>query len=124
VSDYCPVYSNVVVITEVQELLSGEPGAVVGDDSIGDPKAEDNGLHKAYHLFGANFGQRISLDPLGELVDHDKHVGEAPGQFFEGSQDVQAPHGKGPYDGDGLEFLGWRVDLSCKVLTPLQDLTI
>jgi hypothetical protein len=46
-------------------------------------------------------------------------VGEAPERFFEGSKDIQAPHGKGPRDGDSLELLGWRVDLSCKVLAPL-----
>jgi hypothetical protein len=118
VSNCCPVYSYVVVITEVQDLLSGELGVVVGDDSIGTPKAEGNVLDKSYSFFGANFGQGLSLDPLGELVNRDKQVGEAPGRFFEGSQEIQAPQGKGPCDGDDLEFLGWRVDLSCKVLAP------
>jgi hypothetical protein len=50
VSNCCPVYSDVVVVIEVQELLSGELGFVVGDDSVGDPRAEDNVLDKAYHL--------------------------------------------------------------------------
>jgi hypothetical protein len=67
---------------------------------------EDNVLDKAYHLFGANCGHGFSFDPLSELVDRDKQVGEAPGRFSEGSQEVQAPHSKGPCDGDGLVFLG------------------
>jgi hypothetical protein len=56
VSDCHRVYSDVVVVTEVQELISGELGAVVSDDSIGDPKLGDNALDKAYHFLGANFG--------------------------------------------------------------------
>jgi hypothetical protein len=46
-------------------------------------------------------------------------VGQALGRFIEGSQDIQAPHGKRPRDGDGLELLGWHMDLSSKVLAPL-----
>jgi hypothetical protein len=45
-------------------------------------------------------------------------VGEAPGCFFEGFQEVQAPRDKGPCDGDGLDLLGWHVDLSHKLLAP------
>jgi hypothetical protein len=51
VRDYCPVYSDVVVIKEAQELLPGELGAIVGDDRVGDPKAEDDISGKAYYLF-------------------------------------------------------------------------
>jgi hypothetical protein len=76
-------------------------------------------LRQSLPLVVANFGQGLSLDPLGEFVDRDKQVGEALGCFFEGSQEIQAPHGKGSCDGDGLESLGWRVELSCKVLAPL-----
>jgi hypothetical protein len=46
-------------------------------------------------------------------------MGEAPGRFLEGSQEVQAPHGKRSCDGDGLEPMGRHVDLSYKVLAPL-----
>jgi hypothetical protein len=105
-SDCCPVYSDVVVITKAQELLSGELGAIVGDDNIGDPKVKDNVLDKAYRLFGANFGNGLTFDLLSELVHCDKQVGEAPECFFEGSQELQAPHNKGPCDGDVLELLG------------------
>jgi hypothetical protein len=88
VSDYCLVYSGVVVITEVQELLSSELGAVVGDDRIRDPKAEGNVSSKAYRLFGVNCGHIISLDPFSEPFKSDKHVGKAPRRFFEGSQEI------------------------------------
>jgi hypothetical protein len=67
----------------------------------------DNVLDKAYHLFGADFGKGPSLDPFSELVDRDMHVGEDPGCFLEGSQEVQAPHSKSLCDGGGLELLGW-----------------
>jgi hypothetical protein len=88
VSDYCPVYTDVVLIVEIQELFPGELDVVVSDDKVGDPKVEDNVLDKAYRLFGVNFGQGPSLDPYSELIDHDKQVGEAPGCFLEGSQEV------------------------------------
>jgi hypothetical protein len=56
VGDYCVVYPDVVVITKIQELLPGELGAVVGDDRVGDPKAENNVLDKTRYLLGADFG--------------------------------------------------------------------
>jgi hypothetical protein len=52
-------------------------------------------LDKAYHLFGTNCGHGLSFDPLSKLIDYDKQVGEAPGRFFEGSQEVQAHTTKG-----------------------------
>jgi hypothetical protein len=118
VGDCCPVYSDVIVVTEVQELLSNKLLVIVSNDIIGDPKVENNVLDKACRFFGANFGHGLSLDLLGELVDHDKQVGEALGQVFKGSQEVQTPHNKGPCDRDGLEHLGWHVDLPHKVLAP------
>jgi hypothetical protein len=91
VSDCCLVYLDVVIITELQDLVSGKIGVVVGDDRFGDPKAEDNVFDNAYWFFGANFGHVLSLDPLSELVDRDKQVGEAPGRFF-----WRVPKGPGP----------------------------
>jgi hypothetical protein len=37
-----PVHTDVVVLTEVQELPASELGAVVGDDGVRDPKAMDD----------------------------------------------------------------------------------
>jgi hypothetical protein len=50
-SNYCPVYPDIDVITEILELLLNELCSIVGDDSVGDPKVKDNVLDKAYHLF-------------------------------------------------------------------------
>jgi hypothetical protein len=39
---------------------------------------EDNALNEAYHMFGGHFSHGLSLNPLSELVDRDKQVGESP----------------------------------------------
>jgi hypothetical protein len=72
VSDCCPIYPDVVVITEIQQTFPGELGPVVGDDRVGDPKAENDFLDKAYRLLGADLSQGPSLDPFIEFVDRDK----------------------------------------------------
>jgi hypothetical protein len=41
------------------------------------------------------------------------------GAFLKAPMGSNPPYGKGPCDGDSLELLGWRVDLSSKVLAPL-----
>jgi hypothetical protein len=97
--------------------FSDELGPVVSD-RVGDPKAEDDVLEKAYRLFGVDFGQGPSLNTHSEHVDHGKQVYEPLGCCFEGSQEVQAPNSKGPCDGDSLELLGWRMYPPHKVLTP------
>jgi hypothetical protein len=88
VSVCCIVYPDLVIVIEVQELLSSKLGAIIGDDGVGDPKVEDNVLEKAYILFGANYHHGLRFDPLSEPVDCLKQVGEAPGRFSEGSQEV------------------------------------
>jgi hypothetical protein len=47
-----PVHSDVVILTEVQELFAGELGAVVGDDGVRDPKAMDVVGEERHRLFG------------------------------------------------------------------------
>jgi hypothetical protein len=86
--DCSPVHSDVVVITEIQEPFSYEHGAVVGDDGIGDPEEENNILDKAHSLTRANFSQGHCLDPLCELVNHDKQVGQAFERFLEGAHKI------------------------------------
>jgi hypothetical protein len=66
------VHPDVVVITEIQELLPGELGAIVFDDGVGDPKAENNVLDETYCLPGADFSQGPYLDTLSEFVNYDK----------------------------------------------------
>jgi hypothetical protein len=92
VSNYCPVYLDAIVVIEIQELRPSELDVVV--------------LDKAHCLFGGNFVHGLSLDLLSEHVNHDKQVAEAPGCFLEGSQEVQAPHGKGPCDEGCFGALG------------------
>jgi hypothetical protein len=37
-----PVHPDVMILAEVQELSTGELGAVVGDDGVRDPEAMDD----------------------------------------------------------------------------------
>jgi hypothetical protein len=88
VGDRGLVLPDVVVTTEIKELLLGEVDVVVGDDGVGEPKTLNNVLDKTQCLLGANFSQGSCLDPLSELVDHDKQVGQAPRHFLEGPQRI------------------------------------
>jgi hypothetical protein len=47
-----PVHPDVVILAEVQELSTGELGAVVGDDGVQDPKAMDDVGEERHRLFG------------------------------------------------------------------------
>jgi hypothetical protein len=47
-----PVHPNVVVFAEVQELSTGELGAVVGDDRVRDPESMDDVGEERHRLFG------------------------------------------------------------------------
>jgi hypothetical protein len=105
VGDRGLVHLDVVIITEIKELLLGELGAVVSD-GVGDPKIENNVLDKTHCLLGANFSQGPCLDPLSKLVDSDKQVSQAPEHFLEGPQKIQDPHDKRPCNEDRLELLG------------------
>jgi hypothetical protein len=88
VGDCSLVYTDVVVITEIKELLSGEIGATIDDDRVRKPKAGNNVLQKTNRLLGADFSQGPCLDPLSELVDYDTWVGQASEGFLEGSQKI------------------------------------
>jgi hypothetical protein len=79
---------------------------------------ENNVLDKTYWLLGADFSKGSCLNPLSELVDHDKQVGQALGCFLEGPQKIYTQHGKRPCNEYGLELLGRCVDLSHEVLAP------
>jgi hypothetical protein len=48
VGDHCPVYPDVVVVIEIEELLSSEQGVVVSDDRVRDTKAVHNVLDKGH----------------------------------------------------------------------------
>jgi hypothetical protein len=72
VGDRDPVHPDIIVIIEIQELLPGEMGAIVNDDAVRDPKAEDSNLDETHHLHGPNFGQGPCLNPLSEFIDHNQ----------------------------------------------------
>jgi hypothetical protein len=48
----CPIHTDVVIITEPEELLAGELCAIVGDDGIWDPEAVDDVYEEEHHLLG------------------------------------------------------------------------
>jgi hypothetical protein len=47
-----PVHLDVVVLAEVQELLTSELGVVVSDDGVRDPKAMDDVGEERHRLLG------------------------------------------------------------------------
>ena len=68
-SDRGPVDSDVVSITEVQELLPGEVSSVVSDHTVRNAEPVDDVEEEFDRLFRADVGDGLSLYPLGELVD-------------------------------------------------------
>jgi hypothetical protein len=83
-----PIHTDVVVVAEVQELFSGELRAIVGDDGVWDPESMDDVGEERHRLLGPNVGQGSDLDPLGEFVDGDQQVREAPGCLLQGTDEV------------------------------------
>jgi hypothetical protein len=69
----------VVVIVELQEFSAGELRVVVNDDGIRNLEVADDIREEQHCLLGLDFGDRASLDPLGELVHSDEQVRVAPG---------------------------------------------
>jgi hypothetical protein len=88
-----------VVVAEIQKLLTSKLGAIVRDDTVGNPKAVDDVSEKEHSLLGPNVGDRTGLDPLGEFVDGNEQVGEAAGCHFQRPDKVKPPNGKRPRDG-------------------------
>ena len=68
-SDQGPVDTDVISITEVQELLLGEVSSVVSDDTVRNTKTIDVVMEELGRLFRANVGDGLRLYPLGEFVD-------------------------------------------------------
>jgi hypothetical protein len=56
VGHHDPIYSDVMVVTEVQELLSSELSAVIGNDRIRYPETEDDILDEIHRLLRADLG--------------------------------------------------------------------
>jgi hypothetical protein len=85
VGDRDTIHADVIVVTEIQDFLSGEQNDVVDDDRVRDPEIENDVLDEIHGLLGANFGQGLRLDPLMKFIDHDDQVGQALGGLLERS---------------------------------------
>jgi hypothetical protein len=70
-------------------------------------------------LLGADVDDGSGLDPLQELVDRYKKVGEAPERLSEWANHVEIPDGEGPRDGDCMQRLRREISLSGVELAPL-----
>ena len=99
-SHCCLVHTYVVSVAELQELPSGELCAVISDYGVGHSKLMDDVYEKQHNLFSLDPCDGSDLNPLGELVDHDKQVGEAPERFLQRPDEVEALDSKGPSNGD------------------------
>ena len=82
---YCRlVHTDVMPVTEVQELFAGELGAVVGDDDVGYPEPVVNVGEENVGLLGADVCDASSLNPFGEFVDGHQQMGISPVAFCRG----------------------------------------
>ena len=70
-------------------------------------------------LFGLDPCDGSDLNPLGELVDCDKQVGEAPGCLLQWPDEVETPDSKGLGDGDRLQSLSGEMNLPSVKLASL-----
>ena len=102
-----PVYVDVLFITKLEELLSGELRAVVRDDGVWDSKVMDDVKEEQHGLLGLDRGDRPSFYPLYKLVYGDKQVGVASERPLERSNQIEPPDRERLRDGDRLESLGW-----------------
>jgi hypothetical protein len=77
-----PVNSNVVVITEPEELLLCELCAIVGNDGVWYSKMVDDVGEELHGLFKSNRSDRPDLYLIRELINGDKQVRVASGCPF------------------------------------------
>jgi hypothetical protein len=106
----------VVVVAENQKLFTSKLGAIVHNDTVGNPKAVDDVGEKEHSLLEPDAGDRAGLDPLGEFVNGNEQVGETASGPFQGSDKVEPANGKWPCDGNGLQGMRWKMGLSRIVL--------
>jgi hypothetical protein len=59
-----PVHTDVVVITEVHELVPYEMCAIVRDNGVWEPEAMDDIHEESHRLLGLDVGERSDLDLL------------------------------------------------------------
>ena len=108
-----------VSVAELQEHSPGELCAIIGDYEVWYSKSVDDIREEQNCLFGLDPCDGSDLNPLGELVDCDKQVGEAPGRVLQRPYEVESPDGKGPGDGDRLQSLSGEMNLPSVKLASL-----
>ena len=81
-SYYRPIHTDVMQVTEVQELFAGELGVVVGYDDVGYPKPVDDVGEEEDGLLKADVRDVSSLDPFGEFVDGHQQMGVSSCRFL------------------------------------------
>ena len=110
---------DVMVIAESQKLHVGELCPIVGDDCVRNPEPVDNVSEEHHCLLGFDSIDRMSLDPLGELIDCYQQMGVALGGLLQRPNHVEPPYGERPCDRDGLKGLSREMRLPCVVLASL-----
>jgi len=89
---YCgPVHTDVMPVTEVQEVFASELCAVVSDDDVGYPELVDYVGEEEDSLLGSDVCDGSSLDPHGALVDGNQQVVVSSHCPLEGTHEVEAP---------------------------------
>jgi hypothetical protein len=82
VSHGVPVHLNVVGIAKVQKFLPGKLCPIVRGNQVQDSEPKHNIPEEANRLVRLEQCERLSFDPLGELVDGHQHMCEAPSVFL------------------------------------------
>jgi hypothetical protein len=97
--------------------LLDKRGVVVGGDGVGHLESVDDVTEQGCGLRRREFGDRLGLYPLSELVHSHKQAGTTPGCLLEGPNQVEPTNREGPGDGDGLQGLSWHMSPMGIVLT-------
>ena len=91
VIDRSPIHLDYPGVTEVQELVTCELSAIVSNNVTGDSEHVDDVLNEFGRLLRLEVGDGLDFDPLGELVNGDQEVIEAPRHLLELPDHVEAP---------------------------------
>ena len=101
-----PIDVDVILIAELEELLSHELRAVVRDNGVRYSKAINDIKEEQHGLLGLDRGDRSSFYPLCKLIYGDKQVRIAPGHPLERSDQIEPLDREWPHDGDRFGVLG------------------
>ena len=103
------VYADAAFLAEVPEFGSGDGGAQVCDDPIGNSEPVRYLLDELDCLGCCRGGDWLHLDPLSQLVDGDEYEGVAALRCFQGSHRIESPASEWPGWRDRPQSLSWDV---------------